>query len=191
MSPHDFHGAMPGHTARAKVRACVCSWLILVVSLVAPGRVEARAQARGGAPLDQPGVTPAEIQRMFEAYALVQAQEQLKLSDEKYPQFLVKFKALQDARRRTQQDRNRLLQELRRFANDGGADARIKEQLKMLDDLDVRARGDLQKAYDAVDSVLDARQQAKFRLFEEQMERRKIELLIRARQANRQQKRNP
>ena len=61
----------------------------------------------------------------------------------------------------------------------------------MLDDLDVRARGDLQKAYDAVDSVLDARQQAKFRLFEEQMERRKIELLIRARQANRQQKRNP
>src|SRR5437667_5054752 len=113
---------------------------VLSVMLVGVSGAITRAQTvdQAGPPsgqvLDQPGVTPAEIQRMFEAYALVQAQEQLKLSDEKYPQFLVKFKALQDARRRTQQDRNRLLQELRRFANDGGDDARIKEQLKMLDD---------------------------------------------------------
>jgi hypothetical protein len=34
--------------------------------------------------------------------------------------------------------------------------------------------------------VLDLRQQIRFRVFEEQMERRKIELLVRARQANRQ-----
>ena len=141
-------------------------------------------------PLEQPGVTPAEIQRMFDAYALVQAQEQLRLNDDKYPQFLVKFKALQDVRRRTQQDRNRLLQDLRRLANEGGDENAIKDRLKALQDLDARARADGQKAYEGVDSVLDVRQQAKFRLFEEQMERRKLELVMRARQANRQQKRN-
>ena len=140
--------------------------------------------------LEQPGVTPAEIQRMFEAYALVQAQEQLKVADDKYPQFLAKFKTLQDVRRRAQQDRNRLLQDLRRMANESGDDNQIKDRLKALQELDARASGDVQKAYDGIDSVLDLRQQAKFRLFEEQMERRKFDLLMRARQANRQQKRN-
>ena len=121
----------------------------------------------------------------FDPYALLQAQEQLKLSDEKYPQFLVKFKALQDIRRRTQQDRNRLLQDLRRLANEGGDENAIKDRLKALQDLDARARADVQKAYEGVDSVLDVRQQAKFRVFEENMERRKLELVTRARQANR------
>ena len=142
-------------------------------------------------PLEQPGVTPAEIQRMFDAYALVQAQEQLRLNDDKYPQFLVKFKQLQDARRRMQQEHNRLLLELRRLANEDGDDGQIRDRLKALQDLDARTRVELQKAYDGIDSVLDLRQQARFRVFEEQMERRKIELLTRARQANRQQKRNP
>ena len=35
--------------------------------------------------------------------------------------------------------------------------------------------------------MLDVRQQAKFRVFEENMERRKLELVTRARQANRKQ----
>src|SRR5436305_1941109 len=100
------------------------------VALVCISGRDVRAQARSGEPLDQPGVTPAEIQRMFEAYALVQAQDQLKLGDEQYPQFLVKFKALQEARRRTQQERNRLLQELRRLTNQGGDDGQIKDRLK-------------------------------------------------------------
>jgi hypothetical protein len=38
---------------------------------------------------------------------------------------------------------------------------------------------------DGLNQVLDTRQQARFRLLEEQMERRKLELLMRARQANR------
>ena len=43
----------------------------------------------------------------------------------------------------------------------------------------------LTKAYDGIDQVLDVGQQAKFRVFEELMERRKLELVTRARQANR------
>jgi len=41
------------------------------------------------------------------------------------------------------------------------------------------------------DEVLDVRQQARFRVFEENIERRKIELLIRARQQNRPNQQNP
>ena len=166
--------------------------LVVVALIAAAGSASGATadQAPAGQALEQPGVTPAEIQRMFEAYALVQAQDQLKLGDDKYPQFLIRFKALQDTRRRMQQERNRLLQELRRLANDGDEN-QIKDQLKAVNDLDARMRAEVQKAYDGVEAILDVRQQARFRLFEEQMERRKIELLTRARQANRQQKRNP
>jgi phosphoglycolate phosphatase-like HAD superfamily hydrolase len=173
-------------SSRTLAATAVLVWRILLD----PAGALAQPAPAAGQALDRPGVPPAEIQRMFDAYALVQAQDQLKLTDDKYPQFLVKFKALQDVRRRTQQERNRLLQELRRLANEGGDEGLLKEQLHALQDLEARARADVQKAYEGVDSVLDVRQQAKFRLFEEQMERRKIELLMRARQANRQQKRN-
>jgi hypothetical protein len=45
---------------------------------------------------DEAAVSPAEIQRMFDSYALMQAQEQLQISEERFPQFLRRFKALQD-----------------------------------------------------------------------------------------------
>jgi hypothetical protein len=57
--------------------------------------------------------------------------------------------------------------------------------MKALQDLDARTQADIRKAYDAVDQVLSTEQQAKFRVFEENMERRKLELVARARQANR------
>src|SRR5213078_3534622 len=100
-----------------------------------------------GPPPVEPGVTPAEVQRMFDAYALMQAQEQLNIGEGQFSTFLTRFKGLQD----------------------------------------IAARGaeEERKAYDAIDQVLDVRQQAKFRIFEEVMERRKLELVARARQANR------
>ena len=55
----------------------------------------------------------------------------------------------------------------------------------MIDALDARARVEDEKAYEAINQVLDIRQQAKFRVFEENMERRKLELVTRARQVNR------
>src|SRR3989442_7979874 len=97
---------------------------------------------------DAPAVTPAEIQRMFEAVALVRAQEALKLSDDRYLPFLAKYKALQDVRRRMQQERMRLLRELNRAATDPTSDeAHIKDRLKALQDLDARSEAELHKAY--------------------------------------------
>ena len=136
-------------------------------------------------------VSPAEIQRLFDAYALVQAQAQLKLSDDQYPPFLARYKALQDLRRRSQNERGRIIQDLRRMSLDDAKsdDGQLKDRIKALQDLDVQTAADVRKAYEAVDQVLDVRQQARFRAFEEQMERRKIDLVTRARQTNRQNNR--
>jgi hypothetical protein len=60
----------------------------------------------------------------------------------------------------------------------------MRDRLKALDDLDARSQGEIAKAYEAINQVLDIRQQAKFRVFEENMENRKLALVMRARQAN-------
>ena len=52
-------------------------------------------------------ITPADVQKMFDAYALMQAQEQLKIADEQFTPFLTRFKALQEVRRQTLQARAR------------------------------------------------------------------------------------
>jgi hypothetical protein len=54
-----------------------------------------------------------------------------------------------------------------------------------LDEADARTQAELRKAYEAINQVLDVRQQARFRVFEENMERRKLELVTKARQAGR------
>jgi hypothetical protein len=145
------------------------------------------AQARRVAPgaSGDAAVSPAEIQRMLDGYMLIQAQEILRLSDETFPRFLARVRAWQETRRRSQGERQRMLQELRRMtAGRGGAvdEAAIKERLKAFDDLEIRAASEIQQQRAAIDEVLDTVQQARFRVFEETMEQRKIELLMRARQ---------
>ena len=133
-------------------------------------------------------LSPAEVQRLFDAYALVQAQEVLELTDVQYAKFVTAMKALQETRRRNQQERMRMLRELARMAGPNapaGDDQDITAAIATLKQQDAKAALELQKAYDVVDEALTLRQRARFRLFEEQMERRKIELLLRARQPRR------
>ncbi len=155
-------------------------------------------QPQGGGGQPQPavpglgdGMTPAEIQKLFDAYLIMEAQQALNLTDQQYPQFLARLKALQDTRRRTQQERIQVMGQLQRLTNPRvGAradEAAIKERLSMLQEIESRTAAEVRKAYTALDEVLDVRQQARFRVFEEQVERRKIELLMRARQQNRPQ----
>ena len=58
----------------------------------------------------------------------------------------------------------------------------LKERLTALQELESRTAAEMRRAYNAIDEVLDVRQQARFRVFEDQVERRKVELLMRARQ---------
>lgn len=148
-------------------------------------RVAPDPNAGAGAAADDANVSPAEIQRLFDAYVVMQAQQTLQLSDEQFPRFLARVRTLQEVRRRGQMQRGRMLQELRRLSQTPGQDDALRSQLKALNDLDMRAGTEVRQALDGVDQTLDLRQQARFRLFEEQMERRKVDLLMRARQANR------
>lgn len=167
----------------------VCSAASLMAQGAGQGRANRQAQQGRGQAAGDPGVTPAEIQRMFDAYALVQAQDQLQLADDQYPRFLARYKMLQDVRRKALDEHTRAIAELRRMlapAARPADEAEIKGRLQILAGLEARAVADVGKAREGVDEVLDTKQQALFRVFEEQMERRKLELVTRARQSNRQ-----
>ena len=170
-------------------RTIVSSSLLCVLcaaSLSAQARQSKPAPPAAPPAAGEAGVSPGDVQRMFDAYMLMQAQEQLKINDEHFPQFLTGYKALQELRRKNLQEHGRLLVEMRQMLNAATPDeAQLKERMKSLQDLDARSVADVKKAYEAIDQVLDVRQQAKFRIFEEAMERRKLELVTRARQANR------
>ena len=171
-------------TARSIVApARVVLVVLVVLGLAGP----AHAQGRAGGASEDAAVSPVELQRMFDAYSIVQAQEFLKISDDQYAKFLPRFKALLDTRRQALQQRTRVLNVVRRLLMDAQPDeAMLRDALKQLQDIDSRGEADARRAHEAIDQVLDLRQQAKFRVFEEQMERRKLELVTRARQANRQ-----
>lgn len=146
----------------------------------------ARMQSpRGGGRMAGPRRgSPADVQRLFEAYVLMQAQQALGVSDADYPQFLAKMKALLDLRRSTQQQRFALVRHLRQLTDQKGpeaSEAQVTQALQQLEDFETKSAADLKEATAAVDAVLDVRQQAKLRVFEEQMERRKLDLLMRAR----------
>jgi hypothetical protein len=164
------------------VAVAVCAVAAVPLSVHAQGR-NREAPPPGAAAPDS--ATPAEIQRLFDAYVVMQAQKELELSDDQFPRFVARVRTLQDVRRRGQMQRGRMLQELRRLSQATGQDDALRTQLKALNDLDTRVETEVRQALDGVDQVLDLRQQARFRLLEEQMERRKVELLMRARQANR------
>lgn len=147
------------------------------------------AMAQAGA------MTPGEIQKLFDAYLVMEAQQALELSEQQYPQFLTRLRTLQETRRRNQQERTQLMQQLQRLTNpraqQRGDENMIKERLTALQELESRTAAEMRRAYNALDEVLDVRQQARFRVFEEQIERRKIELLMRARQQNRPNQQGP
>jgi hypothetical protein len=148
---------------------------------------EAAAPERQGGPRGGGGaLSPGAVVAMLDAYAVVQAQEALQLNDAQYAPFVTRLKKLQETRRKNQQTHNQIVQELRRLAGPQAVppfdEAAIRDRLRALRDVDDRSAVELRKAYDAVDEVLDVRQQARFRMFEDMIERRKLDLLMRARQ---------
>jgi hypothetical protein len=171
------------------------TWLrvLLVAGLCGVATTPVLAQRRPtptpGANPNQPAVSPQEFDQLFNSFVAMQAQQELQLSDDQYGQFVVRLRALQDARRRAQNQRNRVFGELRRLvqagARGGGAPADeslIKDQLKSLEDVDTRSAAEIKQAQANLDQLLDVRQQARFRLLEERVERQKVDLLTRVRQ---------
>jgi len=176
---------------------------VLALAVAVPGFAGPRAQrgTQSPPPAPAPGpqlpngdqpITAAQVQRLFEAYTVIQARDALQLSDEQYGRFMTRMTALQETRRRHQQARQRIVNDLRKLTNPqtgSNDEAAIVERLKALKEEDAVAVAEVLKAYDGVDETLDPRQQARFRIFEDRMEQQKLELLMRARQGVRAQAR--
>lgn len=155
----------------------------------APQRPPAQAPAT-----EPPQPTAAEVQVLFDAMVVVQAQRALSLTDAQYPQFVGRLKALQDTRRRNQRARSQIIQELARLTNPNNAapdESQLRDKLKALDDLEAKAAAEIRKACENLDQVLDVRQRARFRVFEEQIERRKFQFLLNARRGRTQAMKRP
>jgi len=175
---------------RKQVRLAVAwGFGALMATAVAAGAQEAQPQqgVRARAGQRQAGLNAAEVERLFDGYVAMQAQEAIKLTDEQFPQFLARLRVLQQKRRQHMMARRELVGEL------GGAlkastpaEGALADGLRRLRELEGRYLDDLRKAYEGIDQVLDVTQQARFRVFEDTVERRKLDLMLRARRSAQQ-----
>jgi hypothetical protein len=167
------------------LRTTIVALGVTLAGVAATGSAYAQQAPAAPALPDPPPISAPQIQRWFEAFTVLQAQEALQLSEAQYGRFVTRLKALQETRRRLQQARNKILADMRRITNPQTTtpdESQLGDLLRALRDVDDRGAADLKKAYEAVDETLDVRQQARFRVFEERMEQQKLELLMRARQ---------
>jgi hypothetical protein len=180
---------------------CILALLAAAVGSAAAGQAPPATGGRAAqpkplseaAPIDEPTISEAELIGMLDAYAIVQAKDQLEIPDDKYATFAARLKKLQDVRRSNQRLRRQIVGQLNRLTmpRAGAAvdDAAIRKQLAALRDHDERSIAELRLAYDSLDEVLDPRQQARFRILEERIEQRKLDLVVRARERARANRR--
>jgi len=173
------------------LRGAVLALVLTAAAAPASAGPQATDTLRPGARAGRAGGQrpPGAVVAMLDAYAGSQAQQALGLDDQRAPEFLARLKTLQEARRKAQQGRLRGLQDLRRLAGDRAEtqydEGAVRERLNAIREQDEKDDADIARALSAVDEVLDVRQQARFRLFEGTIERRKLDLIMRARQAAR------
>lgn len=171
--------------------AGACGTALVLTLSTAGVHARARLQQPAPGPANPNPANPislAELNRLFDAYAVVQAQDFLKLSDEQYPDFVARLKALQDARRRHFVNHNRIIADMNRMLKqpDDQADEKmLRAVYEALDREGETAQGEIKKAFDNVIALLDLKQRVRFRVFEEHLERRKLELLSRVQRPNR------
>jgi len=151
-----------------------------------PAQAGQQQQRKGGQdPVLRPnaaagrGLGPMEVQDQLDGYALVQSQTVLQLTTEQTAPFVTRYMTLQRLRRRHNAERLRMMRELRPMLQSAGPnrDQAIVEHLKALDDLTSTSMDEIRKAHMNLDAVLSPTQRARFRFFEEELERKKIELL--------------
>ena len=167
--------------------------IALVLLLLVSAQAQPAPQEKTGPPSSsrapRKGLSDAELTRMLDAYAIEQAERALELTSSQYTAFAPRLRRYQEMRRRHVQGRNKILQQLRELTVKGrGAkpdEAAIRSALAALREHGDRAAAEVKQAYRDLDEVLDLRQQGRFRVFEEAMERRKLDMILRAREGNR------
>ena len=123
-----------------------------------------------------------EAYRMVDAYVIANIQESLGLDDEAYVKVIPLVNKLQKTRREYFHSRSHAVREMRRLLQSGSAtEAQVLEALSALKQLEIDGPRQMQEQSVALDEVLTPLQQAKYRVFELEVEQRMRELMRRAR----------
>lgn len=153
--------------------------IVAVLTALAGPVPAAQPGPRGQPP---PAMRVGEVQRLFDDLIVRQARQRLGLRPDQVGPFTDRLRALQTVRRRGIAERARLLAELARLSAPGtGDEGALAARLDDLAAFEAEQVEALREAYAALDAVLDLTQRARFRVLEEQLERRKLELITRAR----------
>lgn len=164
----------------------VAAMLVLVAAAAAGVDAQGRQGGRGSmGPRD--GLAPREIQAQFDAYVIAQAESVLQITDDQYAPFVRRVRALQIARREARVQRNRLLNALGQLlrARESADEAKLAASTRAIDEHEHSTLAGVQKAYAAIDEILTPWQRARFRVLEDQLEQKKLDMLMRARQGPR------
>lgn len=149
-----------------------------------PGGRQGAAGGRGAGQLPDPDVLgPNQVDQLLDTWMIVQAQPFLNLNDNQWLMFAQKLKNLQNIRRRVQKQRHDTLVALQQMMQNPGPleEAVVTERLRTFDELSAQAAPELRQAYLDIDKLLNPRQRVRFRVFEERMEQKKMELIAQAR----------
>jgi hypothetical protein len=155
------------------------------------GQVEAGRRGRpagqrpaAGAALPSPeGRTVAEVEQLFDRYMLGQARQFLRLDAQQMRAFAPRLQQLQQTRRRAARERQRLLRELNELTRPGAAtdDAALTAKLAEIEERTAVLEQQVRDAVGQLQEGLTLAQRARLPLFEQRMDRQKLQLLARAR----------
>jgi hypothetical protein len=123
-----------------------------------------------------------EAFRMVDAYVIANLQESLGLDDATYEKAIPLVNKLQKVRREFFHERSRMQRKMRHLLRSGTAtEAQVVEMLDDFKALDVQGPERIRKQVEELDGLLTPLQQAKYRVFELEVERRMRDLMRRAR----------
>ena len=150
-------------------------------SQAAPNR-SGRSGGRGGqAPAVNVTQAENQVQQVWNTFVLQHSRAALQVTDAQWPMFFAKLTDLQNLRDRRQAQRRRMINELNRLAppaNEGTADdATLDGRVKQLQAFEAQAAEQELQIRADIDAMLTPFQRARFRVFEENMERQYLEML--------------
>jgi hypothetical protein len=156
-------------------------WVLSLALLASVGASGVAGQENSDR-LDRGRERREEAFRMVDAYVIANIQESLGLDDKTYVRVIPVVNNLQKARREYFQERSGTLRKMRRLLRSGTAtEAQVSELLKAFKNLENEGPRLIQKQMDELDALLTPVQQAKYRVFEVEVEHRLRQLMRRGR----------
>ncbi len=131
-----------------------------------------------------------EAFRMVDAYVIANIQESLGLDDDQYARVIPLVNKLQKARREYFRERGRTLRHMKQLLRSGAAtEPGLEEAVASFRTLEVEGPARIRQRMDELDAILSPVQQAKYRVFEVEVEHRMRDLMRRGRRDRAQEDR--